>query len=363
MISKIELQGFQGHKHSVLDLHEGFNVIIGRSDAGKTSILRAVRLVMDNRPLGLSGWVHRGQTALSAKLTLDDGSVERKVAFRMVKGMLKDAIENIYIVDGQTLSAPGTDVPIPVRERLNLHPINIQRQHDGPFLVGETGGAVARYINEVVNLEVMDSSMANIASTKRDNDQKIRVAEVRLARLNAELEQFPDLESTEVFIASLEEMSVRLDKVRADKAVIEGALAKLVAIEASLPTLPPGLDERLAVLEEQQVRQGQVRFTAEGLAALLNNLTVMDTQAQQHKGVLLILSDERLTGLTEAQGRLEAIRRDRTGVGLLLSQLYNLENMIPAALALMQRHEKELKDNFGDVCPLCERMMGDGNDY
>ena len=357
MISQIELTGFQGHKHSVLDLHEGFNVIIGRSDAGKTSILRAVRLAMDNRPLGLSGWVHRGQIALSVKLALDDGSVERRVAFRMVKGMLKDATENVYVVDGQVLAAPGTDVPILVRERLNLHPINIQRQHDGPFLVGETGGAVARYINEVVNLEVMDSSMANIASTKRENDQKIRVAEGQLARLNAELEQFPDLESAEAFIISLEEVSARLDRLREDKIKIGGALERLASIEVSLPTLPALLDERLADLEAKQTYLATVEFTRVGLSALLGNLRSIGSRIVGLGVIMAIDSSGRLEALSGLQDRLDSVKASRGGVQRLLGQLTGLNAGISRALVLVQQKQQELDERWPDACPLCGRMM------
>ena len=358
MIDQIELS-LQGHQHSVLNLHPGFNVIIGKSDAGKSSILRGIRLVMDNRPLGLSGWVHHGLSALSVKLTLDDGTVERRAAFRMVKGVLKDATENAYIVDGQVLAAFGADVPILVRERLNLHPINIQRQHDGPFLVGETGGAVARYINEVVNLEAMDSSMANIASKKRENDQAIRVADAQVARLEDELKAFPDLESAEAYITTLEGMAARLEAVRVDEATVDGLIGQAVAIDEQLAraTMPPGFDDRLTALEDRQARQVQVRFTADGLGVLLESLELIDDGIAGVGPCLEVGFLVRVDGLSGVQRGLDENRAIVGRLDLLLALVDRLDIQIPEALVLVQKYEQELKDRFGDVCPLCERPM------
>ena len=47
-ILKVEIKDFQSHKNTNIEFSEGFNCIIGRSDSGKSAILRALRLVICN---------------------------------------------------------------------------------------------------------------------------------------------------------------------------------------------------------------------------------------------------------------------------------------------------------------------------
>ena len=46
MIERLELIDFESHKNTVVDFSQGLNIITGNSDAGKSSLLRALRLVL-----------------------------------------------------------------------------------------------------------------------------------------------------------------------------------------------------------------------------------------------------------------------------------------------------------------------------
>jgi AAA15 family ATPase/GTPase len=49
MLKSIEIWNFESHEHTLIDnLSEGLNLICGESNAGKTSIVRALRLVAYN---------------------------------------------------------------------------------------------------------------------------------------------------------------------------------------------------------------------------------------------------------------------------------------------------------------------------
>src|SRR5665647_764854 len=59
MIKSLEIHNVQSHKDTFLEFDPGVNVIIGSSDSGKTAILRAIKKVVFNRPLGdsfISNW-------------------------------------------------------------------------------------------------------------------------------------------------------------------------------------------------------------------------------------------------------------------------------------------------------------------
>ena len=54
MISGLLLKNFQSHKKTILHFHPGVNAIIGKSNSGKTAILRALYWIIYNRPSGIS---------------------------------------------------------------------------------------------------------------------------------------------------------------------------------------------------------------------------------------------------------------------------------------------------------------------
>ena len=47
-ISKINVEGFRNFKNSTINFNDGINVIIGHNNAGKTNLLKALSLIMDN---------------------------------------------------------------------------------------------------------------------------------------------------------------------------------------------------------------------------------------------------------------------------------------------------------------------------
>lgn len=56
-ISRIVINGFRGFKHSEIEFQEGLNVIIGHNNGGKTSIMDALRLVLEyGSRKNLSAW-------------------------------------------------------------------------------------------------------------------------------------------------------------------------------------------------------------------------------------------------------------------------------------------------------------------
>lgn len=165
MIKSLQIKNIQSHEDTELDFASGINVIIGSSNQGKSAILRALYWVRTNRPLGIdnlaSHWAvnEKGNLTDSMLVILvnDKGTVERR--------RTKD--ENQYIVNGEVLNVVKTDVPIQVSSLLNLSDTNVQKQLDSPFLLSQTSGEVAKYFNQMVNLDIIDKVLVTAETTRR----------------------------------------------------------------------------------------------------------------------------------------------------------------------------------------------------
>ena len=141
MIKSIRLKNIQAHKDSKLEFDKGINAIVGTSNNGKSTIIRALNWNRYNRPLGIdtlaSHWIVDDKGNLKDEMSVtienDFGTVTRK----------RTKTENQYIVNDKELNVVKSDVPLDVEQILNLSETNIQNQQDSPFLLSETSGKVA----------------------------------------------------------------------------------------------------------------------------------------------------------------------------------------------------------------------------
>jgi hypothetical protein len=74
---------------------------------------------------------------------------------------------NKYTVNDVELSAVGRNVPDEVSLICNLDEGNFQGQFDAPFLLNESPGAVAKRINKIANIDLIDTMISSISSERR----------------------------------------------------------------------------------------------------------------------------------------------------------------------------------------------------
>ena len=123
MIDKIQITGFQSHKDTEINLDTGVNVIIGSSDSGKSSIIRALKWLFQNRPQGDSFKNNelKPKDEVSVCSVFENGeymSRERSSKYNQYA-----TFEDI------TYKALRTDVPPDVQGMTRMKDVNIQSQH------------------------------------------------------------------------------------------------------------------------------------------------------------------------------------------------------------------------------------------
>jgi len=145
--------------------------IVGRSYIGKSWILRALRWVALNKPAGLT-FINWDANKARVRLFIDDKKVIR----------IRSKDTNLYKINKKNYVAFGGDVPGNVAKIMNLSEINFQKQHEAPFWFCETAGEVSRQLNSIINLELIDSTLADIDSEKRETKTVIKITEKALEK-------------------------------------------------------------------------------------------------------------------------------------------------------------------------------------
>jgi DNA repair exonuclease SbcCD ATPase subunit len=160
MIESLLIKNFQAHDKYRVDFDK-VTTIVGPSDVGKSSLIRALTWALTNAPNG-SAFVKTGESSCSVKVIVDGHSVVRSRAKSI----------NEYKLDGEEYKAFGTAVPEDIAKLLNVLEVNLQGQFDSPFWVSLSAGEVSRRLNEVVDLSMIDKCLS--LSKSRVSDQKKR---------------------------------------------------------------------------------------------------------------------------------------------------------------------------------------------
>jgi len=172
----VTLKNFQCHTDKTFDLSEGVNVFVGKSDSGKTAIYRAIVWVLFNKPSG-DAYRTRGVTGdTSVTLTFSDGTITRT----------RGDSENSYTINGKKYNTIGAGVPEEIERFINMNDVNLCGQFSPPFLLSMSPGEAARYMNGVVNLDVIDNTMKAINKTISSIKTDERACEQNLEKLKGE---------------------------------------------------------------------------------------------------------------------------------------------------------------------------------
>ncbi len=186
MIEELKISNFQSHKKSVLEFDKGVNIIIGQSDSGKTAILRALNWVINNKPSGDSFRSHWG-----GETTVRIDNIYR------TKGKTKNVYTIVDDVGETDFKSFGQDVPNDIKKILNLSTLNFQGQFSSPFLLGDSSGEVARYLNKIVKLDSIDSSVKNINRTLQEQKNLLTITKTNIKDYKEKQEEYDWLEEAE----------------------------------------------------------------------------------------------------------------------------------------------------------------------
>ena len=343
MINSINIQNFQSHTNTTLDLDSGVNAIVGPSDCGKSAVFRALNWLINNRPDGQEFHSWAGGDP-SVSINLDDATIIRS----------RRANENIYTLNDAEFKAFGTTVPQPIQDTLNISDINFQFQLDDPFMFGETPGNIARKLNEVVDLAVIDKALFNINQRYRQEVNQLKNAEDKKKLLSDELEEYSWLSDAEDHLIGLEQ----LDETIIDNKHQGVGLAMLIKEIGHIE------------LEIDQVSTGPIKAENE-----VQGLIDLDSQIDKNFEDSKILDDliDEIDGLKKevekAQGCLQfeaAVQEandlnrslgmrwvDRNNFMQFLDDIKKVQDELDYKKERLEIIEEEFNEIMPDECPLC----------
>jgi len=391
MIDFIHLKNFQGHEDSRLELCPGINAIIGKSDNGKSSIVRALNYVRYNRPASNnypSHWIKNGKGNLTGEMSITIG----KQGKTLTRFRNKD--ENGYKIDSEILKAINRDVPEQVETFLNLSEVNLQKQLDSHFLLADTPGQVAQFFNELVKMDEIDLYLSEALSMKTKNNKDIRELTELKERQEQELENYSWIEKAEKYNKALAGIETDIEEIEEQISAIEKSLKRHIEYVEALNILPDFKKaetiiseiEKLPIPDYSEIKRlsgALVSFeeiteeletisdisAAEKLIAEIEKQPVIDDseiieleeELVEYKNINVLL--QKLSDIEEAGDIISKIEKYNKRIseydieiGSLKVNLTNYNRYVQSELEILNRIA-EIEQSMPNICPLCGNTL------
>ena len=350
MINKLTIDNFQSHFHSELTFSPGINIITGSSNNGKTSILRSIDWVVNNRPQGIS-----------FKSTFSDKKDTCKVSLVINNQKIvreKNNSINQYQLNEGIFSTVGGDVPSEVISAINISEISIGRQFEKHFLITDTPGEIGRTINKIVKLDDIDTLISNISSKILSTNKEIEFKKQDIDKLNTSLEKFKDYDKIEVLVNQIIENDIKVKDLEQKVKVLDYIFNEGIRVEKLILSLKNSYDD----LEGQINELEQAWLTYEinikiiqDLSKLVSTINVLDTKIQDAETIL--------NGCEDLQSVEKQLINYSVGMETLKGLINLIKNwndyfeIIKKNEKLIERYEAEFQELLKEagICPLCER--------
>ncbi len=347
MIKTASIKNLQSHKNSILEFDKGLNVIIGKTDSGKTAIMRALRLVIENRPTGdgfRSNW--GGDTSVVIE-TFEGSEISR----------IKTKNKNSYELDGMEFLAFGQNIPEEITKALNMDDVNLQQQMEGVFLLSKSPGDIASYFNKIGKLDKIDSSIQFIQKSINTTNQSIKNSEFNVKTYNEKLENFVNLEVFETDLQKVEDVLAQYNTIKFNISSLSNLISLINnnTLKQNKQSILISHEECINELIELMKKKNEEIVEKDKLKNL--SLKIYYLGKDINKAENLVLLETPVNDLLKLLQESENAQRELTKLNKLYTSVTNNEKVQERSLKQLKKLEKEFEDKFPDVCPLCETKI------
>jgi predicted ATPase len=211
-MTKVKIKNFQSIKEVDFEV-DGFTVIVGKNNIGKSAVVRAIDSALINQ-VGKE-FIRRGET--SAEVYLDYEGQKKTSGLKLE--WKKSGSSSSYTVNGKVFTKLGRAVPPPIIEAgfdhmsigdTKISPL-VAHQFEPLFLLDKPGSVVTEVLSSLYDLNVF--SQADDACQKDLKIQKslLKIREADFKIREEKLEVFKDFESIQSEVKISGEISVECD--------------------------------------------------------------------------------------------------------------------------------------------------------
>lgn len=241
---EVEVRNFQSIDRATFRI-DGFTVIVGRSNIGKSALVRAVRAALTGA--SASGYVRHGAACLrrvkGSKTCKCYASVHlRGKDFDLLweKG---DAL-NRYTFNGQVFDKAERGTPeflqpafSPIRVGDRSETLQVSDQFNPIFLLDQSGGAVADTLSDVAHLDRINEAIRLVERDRKDTAATRKVREKDVTTLATRIESYAGLDDTLLEVQRMADQQGEIERSEASLLAIESYLERASSVTTVIKSL------------------------------------------------------------------------------------------------------------------------------
>jgi len=387
-MTEIEIRNYQSVGHAKFAI-DGFTVIVGKNNIGKSAIIRAINAGLTNQQG--DNFIREGQK--SAEVHVKRGDLDI---------VWKRGTSASYVVNGEAFSKLRGAVPQPLIDagfkelQVGDEKINIMlaEQLGGEiFLLNKSGAFITEALSTMYNLDVLGAADDLCQKEQRAAKALFKTRESDLVVLEEQLQKYSDFDSVKKEIEALQQLEASCNQIQADVSKISEYRRALEDVAVRVKRLQQIVSVEIPETESCQKTVQECLWLADHVqryqslaqrVTQLNGVSSVDIPDCQEASQMLTeiqeigrlsaelkqtgnrfkVHQEALKALEEIPdlGGMESLAFEVSDLSSLYTQLKTIADSVKQSKAEMeqvgvdvQKNQEEL-DKF-DTCPLCMRPM------
>ena len=348
MLKKQTTKNYQSHDETVLEFCPGINAIVGRTQAGKTAILRALLWLMNNRPRGFRFHKHFATEPTEVELETSSCIVKRE------KGNKTDS--GSYYLDGKKFSGFGSSVPEEITEALNLSEVNIQQQLEQPFLITASPPEVARVINKAIRLEDSAQWITELNSGVNAGNREVRRLKDEIGETEEELKEYIDLEKIETEIEKLKAIDQDIELLEEQEQELETFIIEIGNRTDAISSM----NKRIKKIEQPLSKAIELQKNIEQTSNVIDQLVEARTLSIKiEDGKNTLLAEEPIQEAFELADKIKRIERVINSLSFYVESIDSTMKSRETADLALEKAKTDLFSAWKNTkrCPLCFSPM------
>jgi DNA repair ATPase RecN len=367
-ISKIILENFQAFEKGEFNLSPNLNILVGVSNVGKSSVARALSLVLFNQ--WDKSWCKFG--AKYCRITLETST--GIVVVREKGDKVNRFILRLPSQPEQLFESFGTGVPEQVQQALKIHEVqvdttdklnlNLAGQMDALFLLSQTGSYRAKVLGKLSGATYLDHAIRELNKDKRQITGEKNLKDLEITELQAQASKLDSLESYSGTIAELESKLASLAAAEQRVEQIRSLFERVKVLKAAwLKEFKK--QELLGPVDLNSIAQLDQRVsnikTLSSLSSRIVNLRYAFEKQSKLNELLKLVDLSAIPTLTE---KVSKFKTKKDLAHRLIDKLGQV-HLVSMDLEEAEQGHKEAAQQYNDmlkeagVCPICNRSTVD----
>lgn len=218
----LHLKNYQAYKDTIINFTQGLNIIIGESDMGKSSILRALRKLVRDIPAG-KDFINKNATFTKLSLVVVDDIGQEYTIIRQITPS-----KNLYYLGKQEFGGFGREIPEEIQNILEMFLVELENsekidlhfsdQHDTPFMVARgSAGIRSKLLGRIAGLHTLDRGIVIVNKDIRAGNSTLKTRSIDRDELQQKVDESIDTSNGHIlydeYKKQLQEIAEELNKL------------------------------------------------------------------------------------------------------------------------------------------------------